>query len=231
MCEIDWDAATVRLWTRPVTDDAIVTAVAETDRAAFDIPLGWPDEFVAALVAHQWGLDWPPAEEEPPGDRMHLRFRWTDRHLQQAHHQPLSVSTDRIGVAAFRGARLQHLLRTVDVEVDRSGMTGRVLEAYPAAALRSWELRHTGYKGKAKADELRALVLEAVARCGSLRTVAAATLEEADHDDFDAFVCALVARAASLGYTRCPGEAELEVARREGWVHVPTESVEKIVSS
>jgi predicted RNase H-like nuclease len=43
------------------------------------------------------------------------------------------------------------------------------------------------------------------------------------HDALDPLVCALVARAARLGLTSRPAEgAEIESARREGWIHTPS---------
>ncbi len=50
-----------------------------------------------------------------------------------------------------------------------------------------------------------------------------------DDDDFDAVVCAFVARAALCGTTTLPEPTDLGTAQREGWIHVPTASVEEIV--
>lgn len=48
-----------------------------------------------------------------------------------------------------------------------------------------------------------------------------AALRERDHD-LDALVCALVGRAAATGRTAGPRADQLEVAGREGWIHLPT---------
>jgi hypothetical protein len=40
---------------------------------------------------------------------------------------------------------------------------------------------------------------------------------------FDAFVSALVARAVERGKTDRPRKRQRELARREGWIHVPAE--------
>lgn len=148
VCAVDWDTGAVELWPEPVDDEAIVAAVATADRAGFDVPLGWPDRFVDAVTAHHTGGGWPPADAPPPEDRLPLRFRATDRSLMTRGRRPLGVSTDLIGVAALRGVRIQHQLRDAGIDVDRSGLTGRVVETYPAAALRQWGLRSTGYKGR-----------------------------------------------------------------------------------
>jgi hypothetical protein len=163
----------------------------------------------------------------PPADRVPLRYRLTDRLLMAGGGRPLSVSSDLIGVAAMRGARLQNLLVAAGVPLDRSGVTGRVLEAYPAAALRAWGLASSRYKGRANAAACRSLAAALAAKCGDLAG-AAAELEGCDDNGLDAFVCALVARAALAGLTSGPADEQLDVARREGWIHVPTAGVAEI---
>ena len=229
-CQIDWSSGTVSFVGPPAADDALVAAAVPADMTAIDVPLGWPDGFVAAVVAHHQGAGWPPASETPPADRLPLRYRLTDRAMMAAGGRPLSVSSDLIGVAAMRGARLQHLLLAAGVAVDRSGVTGRVVEAYPAAALRAWGLVSSGYKGRVNAAACRSLTAEVVAGCGPLAVAAGAALEGCDDNGLDAFVCALVARAALGGLTTRPAGEQVEIARREGWIHVPTAGVAEIVA-
>jgi predicted nuclease with RNAse H fold len=126
---------------------------------------------------------------------------------------PLSVCTDRIGVAAFRCALL---LDRLD-DVDRTGVTGPVCEVYPAAALRRWfggDAR--GYK---RDVQLRRKLLESLSEvaCVDLGSFKA-TLVASDHA-FDAFVCALVTIAVERGETAVPEDEDL--AAEEGWIHVP----------
>lgn len=229
-CQIEWASGGVAFLRRPAVDEELVAAAAASDMTAIDVPLGWPDEFIDALVAHRDTTGWPSASVEPPADRVPLRYRVTDLAVIAAGARPLSVSTDRIGVAAMRGARLQHLLVAAAVAVDRSGVTGRIAEAYPAAALRAWGLASSQYKGTANADACASLVFELVTRCGALRATAAAALDGCDDDGLDAFVCAVVARAAMLGHTTAPPPEHLDVARREGWIHVPTASLEALTT-
>lgn len=224
-CEVDWKAGTIRFLPRPVTDEQLVDAVRRADRTGIDVPLGWPDAFVAAVTAHHLGDAWPG---DPTGDRTTLRFRRTDVVAQARSERPLSVSTDLIGVCALRAARLQHLLAAAGVAVDRSGTTGALLEAYPAGALRRWGLASTRYKGRANADACAALVRTLTDRLGPLRDAAVAGLDGCDDDALDAFVCALVARAAVDGLTTAPSADDLPAARREGWIHVPTVDLEAI---
>lgn len=82
------------------------------------LPRDWPNDFVEAVVAHRDQTGWPPMGTAPPEDRRPLRYRRTDLITQVGGAQPLSVSSDLIGVSAMRGARLQCLLLTAGVEVD-----------------------------------------------------------------------------------------------------------------
>ena len=227
-CEIDWSAGTVSFVGPAATDDVLVAAAVPSDMTAIDVPLGWPDAFVDAVVAHHHGKAWPPVSVVPPLDRLPLRYRLTDQVVIARGGRPLSVSSDLIGVAAMRGARLQHLLQAAGVPVDRAGVTGRVAEVYPAAALRAWGLASSGYKGRVHAATCRSLAAELAARCGGLGAAAAAALAGCDDNRLDAFVCALVARAVLAGRTTRPTDEQVVVARREGWIHVPTAGVAEI---
>jgi predicted nuclease with RNAse H fold len=228
-CTIDWDTHEVRLLSRPASDEVLVEALGKVDVSGIDVPLGWPDDFIDALLSHRDRVGWPPAPHQPPGDREALRFRTTDLFVRQAGALPLSVSTDRIGVAAMRGARIQHLATTSGIVIDRSGLTGRAIEAYPAAALRAWGLASSGYKRPPNAEVLKDLVGAFARRCGPLTRAVEGVLNGCDDDDFDALVCAVVARASLRGMTTPPDSTQLASAQREGWIHVPTASIEEII--
>jgi predicted nuclease with RNAse H fold len=228
-CEIDWGAGTVALLDRPTTDEQLLDAAQRADMIAIDVPLGWPDDFIAAVTAHRDRAGWPPMATAPPDDRLPLRYRTTDLVTRTTGAQPLSVSSDLIGVAAMRGARLQHLLLGAGVDVDRSGITGRLVEVYPAAALRRWGLSSSRYKGTVNAEACRTLADRLIARCGPLSSAASAALDGCDDDGLDAFVCALVAKAASDGHTTRPDTEHREVARREGWIHLPIVDLDVVV--
>jgi hypothetical protein len=66
---------------------------------------------------------------------------------------PLSVSTDRIAYPAMRIARL--LGAVAGEPVDRTG-AGRIVEGYPAAALRVWGLPHPRVQGCSRQGAARA---------------------------------------------------------------------------
>jgi predicted nuclease with RNAse H fold len=228
-CAIDWSTGAVELVDRPATDDALVDAIVGADMTGIDVPLGWPDAFVDAITSHHNGAAWTVADVPPPGDREPLRFRTTDIVTRASGSLPLSVSTDRIGVAALRGARLQHLLREAGVHVDRSGTSGKIAEVYPAAALRRWGLNASRYKGRANADACAILAEQISARCGPLCAAIETLLHGCDDDGLDSVVCAIVARAVLQAQTTAPDIGQLDVARREGWIHVPTVGVERII--
>lgn len=61
---------------------------------ADDVPFGWPDEFVAAVFAYADTGRFPTTE------RKRLRYRETDRYVEQRARLQLSVSADRIAVTA-----------------------------------------------------------------------------------------------------------------------------------
>jgi len=170
VCGIDWQTKTIRFHDRPITDAQIMAAVDDCAVAAIDVPLGGPDGFVDALVAHRGHLGWPPIEQLPPLDREQLRFRRTDLEVRRLGATPLSVSTDRIGVTAMRGARIQHLLTTKGVAIDWSGVTGPLVEAYPAAAPGVWGLPYTGCKTERNTDGLEAPVGRVLERIGPVET-------------------------------------------------------------
>lgn len=218
-CRIEWDGGcgtVTELLGRDVGDHRIVELIEASDRTGVDVPLGWPDGFVAAVSAHHAARPWTG------GEPTRLRMRATDDWVQRRTGRwPLSVSTDHIGVPALRAARL---LSGVSGAADRSG-GGRVVEVYPAAALRVWGFDARRYKRVAGAAARQVLV-----RGFREQTNAWLHMSDAEwlaceggDDAFDAVLCALVARAAACGLVeRCPSEC-MGVAAREGWIMLPLE--------
>lgn len=229
VCVIDWQAGVVEHLGRnaPGGDDELVAIITGPGvaRAGIDTPLGWPDAFIEAVTAHHADRPWPGDDVDPDDHRRTLRLRLTDTDVStRTGRHPMSVSADRIAVAAMRGARIQTRVRAVTGDrssVDRSGTSGLVAETYPAAALAVWGLTATGYKGAAEGDR-RAAVVEALTVRSGLRLTddEVTTMVGSDHV-LDAFICALVARAVVDGATDGPAPEDLERAQREGWIHVP----------
>lgn len=154
--------------------------------------------FVESIVNHREGKPWP-------GHAVgRLRLRETDRDIQR-HTElwPLSVSSTLIGVVAMRCALLLSLYEERHGHASRDG-SGRLVEVYPAAALKRWDFTYQGYKGK-KGQKVRCELLDTIRK----RTRDWLTLPDSvcqscqDSDDvLDAVVAALVARAAATGNKR-----------------------------
>src|SRR3954447_4010073 len=106
-------------------------------KAAIDAPFGWPQPFVEALAAHHQLQPWPGSLGV---SRERFERRAPDLFVRQhAKKLPLSVSTDRIAYCAMRCAVILGDLaeRLEPEQVARDG-SGRMVEAYPDAALRCW---------------------------------------------------------------------------------------------
>jgi hypothetical protein len=221
-CTLRWEAgqAAVVAVDAGVDDASFLRLLRELPHGAklgLDCPLGWPVRFVEAVAAHAGREPWPARGGD--GDRGALRWRATDRWVRDLTGRwPLSVSTDRLGVPALRSAYLLDVWEADGGTVDRSGLTGPVVEVYPAAARRAWGL---GWARSVEALEAR-LPLRFEGPAVRARCVA-------DENCFDALVAALVARAAGLGRTSPPPAELTEVAGAEGWIHVPNCPIEELV--
>ncbi len=225
VCTVSWDGtgAVADFSTEPATDKALIAACRTADKVGIDCPFGWPDSFVAALVAHRDAQTWP-GRGLPDGAafRRYLSYRETDRFVQVTTGVwPLSVSANFIGLTATRCAGLLDAL----APVDRAG-TGQVAEVYPAAALRVWGLWQQGYKKQdLKGRKTLGEMLDGLcAKTPTLRFAPGAKQRcRASHDAFDALICALVARAAACGLTTAPqNEEQRRRALTEGWIQLPT---------
>lgn len=202
------------------SDADLADLIRSVDKAGIDCPLGWPTAFVDYLIAHRAGgrdLIVPPT-------RHPLTNRATDLHLRQAVRlQPLSVSADRIGAAAMRCAAILSGLTREGVEVDRTGRSGPVVEVYPAAALKLWDLPHQGYKGREAANARRRAALVQLIE-GALPWLNLGEHAEicAESDDaLDSVLCAAIAGLALRGQiAEIPSEHH-EAAAVEGWIALP----------
>jgi hypothetical protein len=223
-CEVEWrdGRARARVVDGLLDDDCLVALAGQADVVGIDVPLGWPDAFVATVAAHHRpAAAWPPVDPGWPA----LRYRRTDLAVAaRTGVRPLSVSSDLIAVCAFRGAVLQRRLAAVwgEPAVSRSG-EGRLVEVYPAGALRTWGLPARGYKRRTGAALRETIVAQVTSRAPWL-DIDPGDLDRCrrrDHD-LDALVAALAARAAAVGASTGPGGDDLDAARREGWIHLPT---------
>ena len=109
MAWVEWLAgrAVVRDLAWGADDAAILAAMAEAGKVGIDCPLGWPDAFLAFVVAHQGGTVPIPRGIRERGWRQPLTMRVTDLVVRQETRLiPLSVSADRLGHVAMRCACL-----------------------------------------------------------------------------------------------------------------------------
>lgn len=158
--------------------------------------------------------------------------------------RPLSVSSDRIAVCAWRCANLlREFGECTGWQLDRVGVRATedssdssplaasgIVEVYLAGALALWGFPFRGYKrtpsrSAASALEQRLAILEGLEDAGADWLSLAKDVREArlqNDDAFDSFVCALVARAAAIGRTLPPQNVQRATAEREGWIHLPT---------
>ena len=221
---IEWSAAgaVVSDLTSPATDDTVVAAIGQADKAGIDCPLGWPAEFVAFVQAHQTGNLAVPDGIAGRDWRRRLAYRHTDLAVyEQTRLLPLSVSADRIGHTAMRCAAILAQLAPPGRPVDRRG-TGTVVEVYPAATLKIWNLPHRGYKRPPNRGALAKLV-DALLQAAPWLSLGPheLTCRHSDHA-LDAVIAALAARAAQLGLVTQPDRHQTKYASTEGWIAVPT---------
>jgi predicted nuclease with RNAse H fold len=210
-------------------DPVLVEEIAASDKAGIDCPLGWPRRFVEFVAQHQAGAFVAPADVAGKDWRRQLALRQTDLIIRSATGLiPLSVAADRIGLAAMRCAGLLSRLAATGHPVDRSG-AGVVVEVYPAAALKHWGLTYRRYKGTANTTVRYELV--------DTLTAAVPWLSLGDHERacrrsdhaLDAVIAAINARAAALGLTTTPAAEQLDAARAEGWIALPTGNLADLV--
>lgn len=221
---VDWTASDARVLRVKVgrDNDEILRATDGAVKVGIDCPLGWPEPFIDFVTAHR---DRKPLLPHDLTGRRSLAFRTTDLVLSRDPDSPnpLSVSADRIGHTAMRAAGLLALFADNRKKVDRTGRTGMVVEVYPAAALKWWQLTHRKYKGSDSAAERAELLSQLLRTCSWLSMSKADKHLCRDSDDaFDAVICALIARAAALGKVTKPNRDQIRAAATEGWIAVPT---------
>ena len=221
LCVITWDEQprVVEL-ARPADDDLIVAQAATADATGLDCPLGWPSKFIETVRRHHDGRSVADVDATPRD----LRLRTTDQWIRANHvpRDPLSVSTDRLGIVALRGIKI--LERIAGPGADRSGALA-IYETYPGGSLAKWGLRSTGYKDAAGTDARREIV-DALA----VHVDLAGTADQlvANDDDLDAVITAVVAGLALMGLTTSAPPEHRDVARVEGWIHVPVVSLDAL---
>jgi hypothetical protein len=235
------------------SDNRLIEQMLQAEWIGIDAPLGWPDDFVAAVHGYTTSGAWPA---ELPTTRM--RHRDTDRFVHEVVAAkadkslwPLSVSSDRIAVCAWRCARLlSRYAAEAGWHVDRIGVprhsrangapqaSGQhrlvaprgVVEVYPAAALALWGLEFKGYKSGTSTSTAPAAAKRRAEILHTIQNLAAPWLSLPDDvrnrcatsdDCLDSLVAAFVAFAAAVDRTLVPTGVQHAAAQREGWIHLP----------
>ncbi|MCR8669584.1 DUF429 domain-containing protein [Agrococcus sp. HG114] len=223
LAKIEWTAGGASLveLTTSCSDEVLLRHIeAEDGVLAIDCPFGWPRHFTELLIAHRDGVK-QANFDEPFIERRTLRA--TDIYVRAATSMtPLRVSADRI---AFPALRLARVFAAARQPIARDG-SGRVVEAYPAAALNLWGLPFRNYKRTEGLRGREAIVCQLEDAAPWLDLASHRTLLIASDDALDAVACALVARAAQLGLTHMPEDRD--VALEEGWIHLPSGSLDDL---
>jgi len=233
LAEIEWADASARLTRLEIgIQDADIVASVSAGEAwlGVDCPLGWPDAFVDFVQAHHADVDPRLGPVDGGADwRRTLVYRHTDHVVRERIGRwPLSVSTDRLGVTALRGAGLLRRLTEAGFPVDRAA-EGRLFEVYPGGSLRLWGFDTSGYRVDATR---RAVLLDALARRAPWLDLSGFDdLAIAKADAFDAVIAALATRAGAVGSFARPASEMLSVARREGWVVLPDGPFEALAAA
>jgi predicted nuclease with RNAse H fold len=222
---IDWNSNQAKLQGLflGVDDAEIVKLTKGANKIGIDCAFGWPVEFFEFLTQHMNPNQTPKGIDGAMEWRRTLSHRETDREVRKLTGRwPLSVSTDRLGLTAMRNAGLLARYQEAGVNVDRSGQ-GMVCEVYPGATLRLWGFDTAGYRtGDYKRAKLLAK-LKAQAPWLDLSGFEDQMLSSTDC--FDAVIAALAARAVALGAYSKPSPDQLDKAKVEGWICLPSEGL------
>lgn len=248
-CAIEWNSGRAFVEAPMVghPGEDLIDAMEGANWIGIDAPFGWPDAMVDAVHRYATEARWPL---DAASER--LRYRATDRFVLEVtlkergvSVRPLSVSSDRIAVCAWRCAELlrefsertgRSLDRVAVPETDgtsspisASSIERGVIEVYPAGALALWGFPHKGYKRTAS-NPVPAAFQQRVAILTAIEEASGAWLSLTDEvrdaclqndDAFDSFLCALIARAAATDRTLAPPGNQRAAAEREGWIHLP----------
>jgi predicted nuclease with RNAse H fold len=210
-----------------VDDAQIVEATKGANKIGIDCAFGWPVEFFEFLTQHMNPNQIPKGIDGAMDWRRTLSYRETDREVRKLTGRwPLSVSTDRLGLTAMRNAGLLARYQEAGVKVDRSGQ-GEVCEVYPGATLRLWGFDTAGYRTE---DNKRAKLVDELKRTAPWLDLSSFEDQMLDSTDcFDAVIAALAARAVALGAYSKPSPDQLDKAKVEGWICLPSGDISTLI--
>ena len=226
---IEWnnDQAKLKELFLGVDDQQLVKLTKGANKIGIDCAFGWPVEFFEFLTQHMNPTQTSKGIDGAMEWRRTLSYRETDREVRTITGRwPLSVSTDRLGLTAMRNAGLLARYQEAGVNVDRSG-EGTVCEVYPGATLRLWGFDTAGYRTE---DNKRAELLEKLKSQAPWLNLSSFEDQMLDSTDcFDAVIAALAARAVALGAYSKPSKDQLDKAKVEGWICLPSGDISTLI--
>jgi hypothetical protein len=189
VCIVRWtpDIPEIGLPETGFDDDRLLELFTQADKIGIDVPLGWPESFVAAVTSHHRGSPWPGLARLP------LLYRATDLFVQsQTGRWPLSVAASLLAIPTMRAAALLTIAAEGRAPINRVGQD-KVVEVYPAAALRRWGLPADRYKGPKRRVARQRLISDLLVRAPWLEpSEDVITRCVADDNKLDALIAALV---------------------------------------
>jgi predicted nuclease with RNAse H fold len=224
------DGATVVESALGLGDEELVRRLAAADWTGIDAPFGWPAGMVEAVSDYAASGRWSGLEKDAfRWRRTEVLARETVRAETGKRIWQMSVSTDRLALTARRTAQLrEHAFESSGARFDRTG-ADRVAEVHPTGALHLWGIERGAYKtsndpGRREAETSARAELVAGLEAKAPWLGWAPDAREAcikSDDALDALLAAMIARAVALDLTFPPPPEDLELARQEGWIHLP----------
>ena len=252
ICEIEWDSMSATITRLDVKNiktknewDIVKQAVVEAHEKGWwvgiDAPFGFPEAFGQSVEALR-----DPTGKTSGSPHTFSQAPFSDARVWRATEKItkdasgidhlLSTVTDQITghVINCDDLRYEAIGRARNWADGRLGCTTGIVEVYPAAALKIWKAPVGNYKtDKNDLEELVKWLFRRRSapwlRAGTNRnksTLNRNTLKS-EADAFDALICALIARLASLrGGPTCPYHhaftpTQMDLFRSEGWIHLP----------
>ena len=254
ICKIEWGSTSATITRLDVVQDIttekgwdiVKQAVVEAHKngwwVGIDAPFGFPEAFGQSVEALR-----DPTGKTSGSPHTFSQAPFSDARVWRATEK---ITKDASGIdhlsSTVTNQITGHVINCDDLRYEvigrarnwadgRLGCTTGIVEVYPAAALKIWEAPVGKYK--TNQVDLCGLVkwlfrsmsvswLQFSTGGGGLKWKLLRTLMSKD-DAFDALICALIARLASLpGGPTCPYHhtftpAQMDLFRSEGWIHLP----------
>lgn len=242
VCLIEWEADVPRAsfpgYDKKRDNELLLGLMGDDQCActAIDAPFGWPEQFREALNAYACEDRWERWRGTEGFDfdkkRSWLGRRRTDYFIYKKTEEkgaaltPFSVGASLFSATAMRCAEL-----LVDYYKDKGELKrvdGPVVETYPAAARVRWQCaaspasadKPSGRSDRAWRYAWFCLIKRECKLELPPKERSRVAQQKGGHD-FDALICALVARAAGRAGTFPPSKGDEQRAKREGWIHMP----------